>query len=72
MYLLNSFKISPKNIFDSNKNAAIDLYIFKDVIAKMTGLDIPCNLKDNQLQAFAGGLILQVSIYIQQKYTHEN
>jgi hypothetical protein len=39
--------MSPKSLFEPNKNAALDLFIFKDIIAKMTGLVIPSNLNEN-------------------------
>ncbi|KAL4471586.1 hypothetical protein ABPG74_008479 [Tetrahymena malaccensis] len=61
MYLLNSFQVSKKkNTTKPHFNVAIDLYIFKDLISKMSGFSLPNTLSENQLQALAGGINLQI------------
>lgn len=61
MYLLNSFSISSnlkKSMRKPQANVAIDLFIFKELISKMSGFEMPDTLNDSQLQALAGGITL--------------
>lgn len=63
MYLLNSFQVSSnlgKSMMKPQANVSIDLYIFKELISRMSGFEMPNTLNESQLQALAGGITLQV------------
>lgn len=50
MYLINSFDISSnlsKSMIKAHSNVAIDLFIFKDLLAKMSGFEMPNILNDS-------------------------
>lgn len=52
MYLLNSFSVSSnlnKSMLKPHLNVAIDIFIFKELISKMSGFEMPHTLNESQL-----------------------
>lgn len=50
MYLLNSFQVSSnlvKSMMKPQANVSIDLYIFKELISRMSGFEMPNTLNES-------------------------